>query len=122
MIAPLVSRQLGRSALRMRRLYATETSSTASYPPEKGGTAKVWLFALAGMAGMVGWTELDRRITEDGKKEHPITRLVEDFRIDSSIWTQRNAKHHELVKDYVDDFFIFSTAKRPHMHRTRDPM
>jgi hypothetical protein len=40
-----------------------------------GGSAKVWLIALAGMAAMVGWTELDRRITDDGK----VTRKSDDF-------------------------------------------
>ncbi|KAI9592593.1 hypothetical protein BDF19DRAFT_451022 [Syncephalis fuscata] len=74
------------------------------------------------MAGMVGWTELDRRITDNGKKEHPIAAFIDGLRTDSETWTSRSAKHFELVKEAIDDYMVFSTTKRPHMYRLRDPL
>ncbi|KAI8057037.1 hypothetical protein BDF22DRAFT_653093 [Syncephalis plumigaleata] len=87
-----------------------------------GGSAKAWLVALTGMAAMLGWTEMDRRITDDGKEGHPIAKWIDGLRADRDVWIERSDKHTKLARQSSDDFILFSSVKRPHMYRFTDTL
>ncbi|RKP04370.1 hypothetical protein THASP1DRAFT_33876 [Thamnocephalis sphaerospora] len=123
MLPSMLKQRLARQTARAIRAYGSASSSHGEHKfPVEGFTSIAWKLGAVGLVGVVAWGEWDRRATEGGQREHPMTRFIADMQPEAKMWEDRNAKHYALAQDAAEEQLLLKSAGPAKMRRLTDPM